>query len=574
MFACRPAMQEHMRRLEVHCRALWARRLSRPGRGRQEAFLSNYLPHPLGGQASLRPFQRVRPQRPHCPPAQPPPPARPAGAPWALGRGLGTVRVLCPAHGAATCAACAATGQGIKYCCSLGHEGHRLAPAAQRAGARALRAWLQAPQQVPLPAPPPGTVLGSRGRESPQGSSEDEPPQAQRRVLPPAVLGRRRRPPRVGSSSDDDEPPRRRPPLRAGPSLSHSSRDFSPHHPRGYGGGGAGDGGVGQPQPQSKPRASSLSGSGLISPGGRWLRAPPLAASSATTSLPSPSPTMGTSRGGGGGQGRGRASLADVFGSISAALLDAARADGSQGDPPPPHERQGAAGWLRDGQGRGASPPPRDQGQQGAAGQGLGQQGAASLSVVQAQGQPGAAVLDQGCQGAAGWPRDGQGRGASPPLSDQGQHAAAGRGLGQHTAAPLFVVQAQGQPQAAPLGQGCQGQGQGRGQGGSAPPPARRSPPPSLRGRAGRAQERGSATRGGRAAHGADRQGRPAQRRNAAARLPPRGGGLLSLSFTRQVQSSGGGSAQPPTAAPASAGADWGAHSPRSGQGRSSEDPT
>ena len=240
MFACRPAMQEHMRRLEVHCRALWARRLARPGRGRQEAFLSNYLPRPLGGQASLRPFQRVRPQRPHCPPAQPPPPARPAGAPRALGRGLGTVRVLCPAHGAATCAACAATGQGIKYCCSLGHEGHRLAPAAQRAGARALCAWLQAPQQVPRPAPSPGTVLGSRGRESPRGSSEDEPPQARRRVLPPAVLGRRRRPPRVGSSSDDDEPPRRRPPLRAGPSLSHSSRDFSPHHRRGYGGGGGG----------------------------------------------------------------------------------------------------------------------------------------------------------------------------------------------------------------------------------------------------------------------------------------------------------------------------------------------
>ena len=107
-------------------------------------------------------------------------------------------------------------------------------------------------------------------------------------MLPPAVLGRRQRPPRVGSSSDD-EPPRRRPPPRAGSSLSHSSRDSNPHHPRGYAGGwGADGGGVGQPQPQSQPRATSLSGSGLISPGGRWLRAPPLAASSATTSLPPP----------------------------------------------------------------------------------------------------------------------------------------------------------------------------------------------------------------------------------------------------------------------------------------------
>ena len=55
---------------------------------------------------------------------------------------------------------------------------------------------------------------------------------------------------------------------------------------------------------------------------------------------------------------------------------------------------------------------------------------------------------------------------------------------------------------------------------------------------------------------------------------PAGGGGLLSLGFTRQVQSSGGGGAQPSTAAPAPAGADGGAHIPRSGQGRSLEDPT
>ena len=206
VFACRQAMQEQMGPLEVHCRALWARRLARPGTGCQEAFLNDYLPRPLDGQAPLRPFRRVRAQRPRCPPAQPPPPARPAGAPRALGHRLGTVRVLCPAHGAATCAACAATSQGIKYCCSLGHEGDRLAPAVQRAGA--LRAWLQAPQQVHRSAPPLGTVPGCRGRESPRGSSEDELLQARQRVLPPAVLGRRHRPPRVGSSSSDDEPPR------------------------------------------------------------------------------------------------------------------------------------------------------------------------------------------------------------------------------------------------------------------------------------------------------------------------------------------------------------------------------
>ena len=80
------------------------------GQGARGAFLKDYLPRPLGGHAPLRPFKRVRPQRPRCPLMQPLPPARPAGAPRALVRGLGTARILCPAHGAAACAACAATG--------------------------------------------------------------------------------------------------------------------------------------------------------------------------------------------------------------------------------------------------------------------------------------------------------------------------------------------------------------------------------------------------------------------------------------------------------------------------------
>ena len=142
-----------------------------------------------------------------------------------------------------------------------------------------------------------------------------------------------------------------------------------------------------------------------------------------------------------------------VFSSISAALTAAAQADGTQGDLPPPRDReqQGAAGRLRAGQGPGASPPLSEQGQQGAA-----------------------------CkqQGAARQLRAGQGPGASPPLSEQGQQGAAGQDLGQQSAAGHAVLQAQGQPEAAALGQGCQGQGQGQGQGGSPLPPARRSPPP------------------------------------------------------------------------------------------------
>ena len=63
---------------------------------------------------------------------------------------------------------------------------------------------------------------------------------------------------------------------------------------------------------QSQPRATSLSGSGLISPGGRWLRAPPLAASSATTSLPPPPPPLqlwARPAAGAGGRDRGAQAL-------------------------------------------------------------------------------------------------------------------------------------------------------------------------------------------------------------------------------------------------------------------------
>ena len=61
--------------------------------------------------------------------------------------------------------------------------------------------------------------------------------------------------------------------------------------------------------------------------------------------------------------------------------------------------------------------------------------------------------------GAAGRLRAGQGPGASPPLSEQGQQGAAGQDLGQQSAAGRAVLQAEGQPEAAALGQGCQGQG-------------------------------------------------------------------------------------------------------------------
>ena len=107
----------------------------------------------------------------------------------------------------------------------------------------------------------------------------------------------------------------------------------------------------------------------------------------------------------------------------------------------------------------------------------------------------------------------------------------------------------------------------------TSPPGAAQPPPPPAPSVGGQGRHRYAAMRQGVAGQqlGQTVSGAP---RSTGARQPVcrPAGGLLSLGFTRQVQPSGGGDAQPPTAAPA--GADGGAHSPRSGQGRSLEDPT
>ena len=96
------------------------------------------------------------------------------------------------------------------------------------------------------------------------------------------------------------------------------------------------------------------------------------------------------------------------------------------------------------------------------------------------------------------------------------------------------------------------------------PPPLRHgaAPPPSLRGGAAQAQERGSATRGGRAARGADRQGRPSQRRGAAARLPPRGGGALEPWLHSASAVIGRGGRPTPHSRTCTCGRGWGSAQP------------
>ena len=267
MFACRQAGREHMSRLEVHFTTLRSRQLERPGRGRPEAFGKNYLPRPLGGEPPVHPYKQVPPQRLGGLLAQPPPPARPSRAPRALGRGLGTTGVFCPAQGAPTCAACAATGKAIEYRTSLGHEEHRQRPAAQHAWARALHAWLQAPQQVHRPWPPPTHGAELRWAEVTAALIRGRVAAGAVARAAAGSAGAEAAPVPVGSSCEDDATPHHRPPPKVGSSFSPSSRDANPHHPRGLGWGGAG-GGTWVGECQLLPQAYSLSGSALMSRGG------------------------------------------------------------------------------------------------------------------------------------------------------------------------------------------------------------------------------------------------------------------------------------------------------------------
>ena len=108
LFARPEVMQFQMRQLEAHCRALWARRLARPGAGRQDVFLLDYLPPAGPGQQPLRPFQRLprrRVQRDR----------RGAGGGDA-DRGAPPPQVaLCARHRAPPCAACLQRGAWTRH---------------------------------------------------------------------------------------------------------------------------------------------------------------------------------------------------------------------------------------------------------------------------------------------------------------------------------------------------------------------------------------------------------------------------------------------------------------------------
>ena len=183
LFARPEAMLFQMRQLEAHCRALWARRLARPGAGRQDVFLLDYLPPAGPGQQPLRPSQRLprrRVQRDR----------RGAGGGDADRVAPPPQVALCARHRAPSCAAC--VQRGAEHCCQRAHEGHRMDAAQARVAARALRAWLQPAR--PAGANPVAASQAARGspsarkRPRPQSSS---PERETRRARPEHEHARR-----------------------------------------------------------------------------------------------------------------------------------------------------------------------------------------------------------------------------------------------------------------------------------------------------------------------------------------------------------------------------------------------
>ena len=300
LLACPAAMLFQMRHPEAHCRELWMRRLARPGRGRQDMFLLDYLPPAGPGRQPLRPFQRL--------PRRQVQRDRHGAGDGGAGCAVAPPQVAqCARHRAPPCAACAQ--RGAEHCCRRAHKGHRMDAAQAHVAARALRAWLQ-------PAPPAGAgpaVASQPARDPPRGrkrsrSRSSSPERATRRARPASRECARH----PGEPSD--------PPPRVSMGGAHSLSGSGmldgwgelrrplplpppPHSPRGGRQGRGGQQGVGHRCRKSRQvaRAAAITG------GGGALPPPP------STSPPSSS------------QG-----LADIFGNISRQLT-VARA----GVPPP-----------------------------------------------------------------------------------------------------------------------------------------------------------------------------------------------------------------------------------------------
>ena len=204
LFARPEAMLFQMRQLEAHCRALWARRLARPGAGRQDVFLLDYLPPAGPGQQPLRPFQRLprrRVQRDR----------RGAGGGDADRVAPPPQVALCARHRAPPCAAC--VQRGAEHCCQRAHEGHRMDAAQARVAARALRAWLQ-------PARPAGAGPVAASQAARGSPSARKRPRPQSQSSSPGRETRRARPEHEHARRQEEFPP---PPPQASPGGGHTA---------------------------------------------------------------------------------------------------------------------------------------------------------------------------------------------------------------------------------------------------------------------------------------------------------------------------------------------------------------
>ena len=320
LFARPEAMLFQMRQLEAHCRALWARRLARPGAGRQDVFLLDYLPPAGPGQQPLRPFQRLprrRVQRDR----------RGAGGGDADRVAPPPQVALCARHWAPPCAAC--VQRGAEHCCQRAHEGHRMDAAQARVAARALRAWLQPAR--PAGAGPVAASQAARG--SPSARKRPRPQSSS-----PERETRRARPEHEHARRQEEFPP---PPPSVSRGGAHSLSGSGMLNQQGE---------LRRPFPLSPPLPAGATGHG----GARGVQAPrapagrPGGHARVGGVQPRPHPPSLPSRG-----------LADIFGDISRRLTAAragSSAKGEGADPPPGAANPPQGGGAGSG-GFGRTPP-------------------------------------------------------------------------------------------------------------------------------------------------------------------------------------------------------------------------
>ena len=174
---------------------------------------------------------------------------------------------------------------------------------------------------------------------------------------------------------------------------------------------------------------------------------------------------------------------------------------------------------------------------------------------------PGSGVSG-GCSVASGWAE----QRCLPMPQRSGAAGCCGAGSGAAGCCGFFCGAGTGATRGCCPGSGVSGTGPGSGTGRfRSPPGAPQPPPPPLppwASRAGAEAWQCDTGGGGGAARGADRQGCPAQRKDAAARLPPRGAGALEPGLHSASAVIGRGGRSTPRSRTCICGRGWGSAQP------------